>query len=95
MKITRSQHGIAAVSGLIVVVLVAAIAGVGWYVYSNNAMNKSEDGTALQQTPVSNNEAPEIKKASDIDKASEALDEQNIDKNLDTSALDEDIDSLF
>lgn len=95
MKLTRSQHGMAALTGILVVILVAAIAGVGWYVYANNQANNTESGTVIDQVPVSNDEAPQIKKTADLDEASNALDDQNVDKNLDTTALDEDIDSLF
>lgn len=95
MKAMRSQQGIAALTGILVIILVAAIAGVGLYVYTNNEANKVSDGTAIQQTPVSNEDAPEINTAADLDEAEDSLDKQDVDKSLDTSALDDDLNSLF
>jgi uncharacterized protein HemX len=89
------QRGIAALTGIMVIVVVAAIAGVGWYVYSNNALNSTEQGAAIEQPPVSKEEAPEVKESSDLDDAANALDKQDIDTKLDTTELEADINSLF
>ncbi len=94
-KLYRSQYGMAALTGILIVILVAAIAGVGWYVYTNNQTAKTEEGTAIQNAPVTKDEAPDIQRTSDLDDASRSLDKQEIDKNLDTAELDKDLNSLF
>jgi flagellar basal body-associated protein FliL len=94
-KNSRKQSGMAALTGMLVVVLVAAIAGVAWYVYSNNEAAKLDDGSASQTIVEKNEDAPEIKSTTDIDEASKDLDDQEIDKTLDTTTLDSDINSLF
>lgn len=94
-KNSRKQSGMAAVTGMLVVVLVAAIAGVGFYVYSNNESAKLDDGSLSQTIVEKNEDAPQIKNKTDIEEASKDLDSQEIDKTLDTTTLDSDINSLF
>lgn len=95
MRLHKSQHGIAALGGLVVLVLVAAIVGTGWYVYVNSQTANNESGTAIESAPVQKSDAPQITSTADLDKATETLDAQEIDANLDTSGLDEDLNSIF
>ncbi len=94
MKLHNAQQGIAALGGLLILVLVAAIAGTGWYVYTNNQTANNESGAAIENAPVGSS-VPKITTTADLDKATESLDSQDVDTELDTSALDEDLSAIF
>ena len=94
MKLHRSQTGIAALTGILVVVLVSAITAVGWYVYTNSEAGKIENSAAIESTPLTK-DVPQISKTSDLDKADKSLDSQDVDKDLDTTELDADLSSIF
>ena len=75
--------GFSAVEVLVVVVLVGIIGFVGWKVYDNGKTSNTATTAPTQQDDV-----PAVNSASDLDKAEDYLNDQDIDKQLDTSEID-------
>lgn len=82
MRIRKQQSGFTVVELVAVVVIIAAIVAVGWWVYSQrNGNDKVADTrpTSSTQSPVANNvsKAPQINSTSDLDKALQTLNQND------------------
>ena len=82
MKLRNSEKGFSIVEVGLMVAVLALIGFIGFRVWSANQDTATTETVA--QTP-SSNEAPQIKKAADLDTASKALDSRE----LDSSSLDQ------
>jgi hypothetical protein len=86
-----SQSGFAAVETVLLVVIVAAIAGIGYYVWHTH--NNVDKLTSTSETPdtinsVSTPKAPQINKASDLNRAIQVLNRTDVTaSNTDSSQL--------
>ena len=89
MSFHKNQSGFSAVELVIVLVVAGVLAFVGYTVYNRQQDNKAADN-GTNQSAVANDvpSAPEVKSTSDLDKASAALDDANLDDNSDSSQLD-------
>ncbi|HET9098262.1 MAG TPA: hypothetical protein VFN51_01450 [Candidatus Saccharimonadales bacterium] len=89
----QKQSGFAAVELVLAVVLIAAIAGVGYYVWHSHkaqptttASNTSIPG--YQSPPVTTPAAPQISQASDLNNAMQALNQTSVtSSNTDSNQL--------
>lgn len=79
------QSGFGMVGLLIVLVMVTLVIFAGWKVYESNSNKDDIDSNSLQRTD-SNNEP--IRNQEDLNKASEDLNGQDIDAELDTGEID-------
>jgi hypothetical protein len=93
MKRVR-QAGFSIVELLLVVVFVAAIAGVGYVIVKRNSDNKTNTATVkLKDTTVPS--APAVTKTSDLTKAEQTLDNTNVDAGAgDATKLDTQMNDL-
>lgn len=76
----KRNSGFSVVEGLVVVSLVILVGLVGYNLYS---MNKARSDSTAQQKAIAEQEvpaAPEIKNASDLDKAAQTLDSVDVDQ---------------
>ncbi len=94
----NNQTGFGIVEFFLSLVIVGLLGGAGYYVYDTN---KSQQTAANNQQIASKNStkgsesAPEIKKATDLDKALFALDQANPDIDLNEAAsLEKDVNNL-
>ncbi len=86
----NSKSGFAAVEGVIIVVVVAAIAVTGYYVLRNHTGTGSSNTASLNyQSPTINTpSAPQITAASDLNSAVQALNQTSISSsNVDSTQL--------
>lgn len=83
-----NNRGFSAIAGVLLIVIVAVIGGVGYYVYSQQSDSSSQEQSANTSSQ-SSDDVPDVKTKEDLDKASDYLDSTNVDKQVDTSALDE------
>lgn len=92
MSFRKNNAGFSAVELVIILVVVSALAFVGYMVYSRQQADKAADG-GTSQSAVANDvpAAPEIESADDLDKASATLDDINLDDNGDQSQLDSEL----
>lgn len=91
---TQHQRGFSAVEVVIAVLVVAAVAGTGYLAYSRIQNNKSPAATE-QTAEDTAQDAPTIDDASDLDRASQALDETDIDASTaDSAELDGEVSSF-
>ena len=97
MKIRKNQLGVAAVEGLLILVILVLIGLVGYKVtqtrnsvdQSNNVIDSQTTGQTVQDS------VPAINNAADLNKASQALDKVNPDDSgADSSSLDQNTASL-
>ena len=92
-KVTLDQKGVAHILlALVVLVVVAAIAFAAWRVLSGNSSDKGTDTTTAETVA---DEPDAITSQADVDGASRALDEVNIDEDLDSSEFEADINDLL
>lgn len=95
MNFRKNQSGFSVVELVIILAIVSAIAFVGYTVYNRQQDNKAVDGgdSSTSQSAVANDvpSAPEVKSASDLDKASATLDNANLDDDNDSSQLDSEL----
>ncbi|HSX27154.1 MAG TPA: hypothetical protein VLG25_00025 [Patescibacteria group bacterium] len=94
MKYQKNSLGFAAVEGILIAVILAAIGLVGWKVYSTkNSTDEINSNTAavLQQPASSTADVPSINKTSDLDKAEQALNQYDStpQDNSDSGQLDQ------
>ena len=89
----QSQSGFAAVELIVFVLLLAAIVGVGYYVWNSHKTSPSTATTTgtssnYQSPPTTVPTAPQVNKASDLSSAMAALNQTNITANsTDSSQL--------
>jgi hypothetical protein len=79
------------VSHLIVVLAVVVLGAVGFASYRVVQMNKpaTQDAAVAAKTPA------KIQSKADLEKASKSLDDENVDQTLDSSQLDDDLNSML
>lgn len=93
----NKQVGFSAIEAIIVVAILAVLAGVGYWVFtresddtdqSATSSQASEEDTTVPKTPV-------VEEASDLDSASQALDDSDLDAGAtDNSQLDTQLDGF-
>ena len=84
-----------AVLGLVLIVLLVGVIGfAGWTVYSNSKDDTNSTATS-EQVAADETAEQTINTASDIDTSTQELDSADIDSQLDTSGLDEDINAVL
>ena len=89
------QRGFSAVEMVVVVVIVAALVAIGYVVYQRMNNNDKSPTAAEQTTSSKTPSSPSVDKASDLDSASKALDDTNLDAGAsDNSAIDKDLNSF-
>lgn len=76
MRRNNQQSGFSAVEIIIVIVIVAVMGFLGYTFYNNYTDKAAKDTTAAE---VETKEAPTITTSSDLDKASTAMDDSNLD----------------
>ena len=101
MPLSKKPNGFAFIEALVIITVVALIAVVGFKVYENRSTDTSQANasqtstkTTASQTPLSTgvSTVPEINSSSDLDKASQTLDQNDptTANNADTAQLDKD-----
>ncbi|MHB1864784.1 MAG: hypothetical protein ACYCPS_01290 [Candidatus Saccharimonadales bacterium] len=85
----QSQSGIAVVELVVAVVLVAAVIGVGLYVWHSHNKNSSSTTSSVYHSPTTSTPpAPQINNASDLNSALSALNQTSVNSsNVDSSQL--------
>ncbi|MBP7820608.1 hypothetical protein KA025_00625 [Candidatus Saccharibacteria bacterium] len=91
MNSFNNQKGFSVLVTLLVVVVIGAVGFAGWQVYSKQQTNK--DSVTQTQTP--SNASPTLNSAQDVDKAQKNLDNANINSDLDSSSIDNDLNSIL
>ncbi len=92
---SHKERGFSVIEGIIAVVVVAAIGVTGYFAY-NRMQSASKTPSASDQaqkavTPT----APSVSKSTDLDKASQALDQTNVDASTtDATELDTQLNSF-
>lgn len=86
----RAQNGIAHLGILLLVLVIAAIAFIGYKVWSNRSTADSSAGTASSQQP-----GQAINTEADLNQAESNLNNQNIDNALNPDSFDQDTQSLL
>ena len=83
----RNQRGFSAVEAVIIVFVVLALGIAGWFVFTRMQHKQSGAPTTTEQTTDATTPAtPTIQDASDLDSATKALDDTNVDATTDDSA---------
>lgn len=82
----NNQTGFAHIGILVLVVIIAAVAFVGWRVYEKSL--DTNEAPATTQTENQSSEPPEVNNADDLEDAENYVNEQDIDGQLDTSEID-------
>ena len=88
-----SQKGFALFESLVIVGVIAIVAVAGWNIYQRQQKNGSISSTTEKTVKVVPG-APAIASVGDLDKASQALDQTQIDTVSDTAQLDSDLASF-
>ena len=89
IKTRFSQKGFSAVEVVLLLVIVAMLGGVGWYVL--NANKEADDGYSSTSSSVpapSVEDVPDVNNANDLTEAENYLNDTNIDQQLDTGDID-------
>lgn len=93
MKAKSNQKGFGAVEGLLTLVILGLIGGVGYYVYSANKPDNSQQTAA--PSAKNSSDAPEIKNTEDLDKASKSLDDSTNENDVnEAKALETEVTNL-
>jgi hypothetical protein len=92
MRISTQQKGFGALGVLLVIVIVAIIGFVGYRVAS---VQKSVSTDSIGSGVVPTSTIPTITKKADLDKATNTVNQAQLDKDLDSSKLDQDLNSLL
>lgn len=92
MSFRKNQSGFSVVELVIILLVVGALAFVGYMVYNRQqddktTVNDTSQSVATDDVP----SAPEIKTTGDLDKASATLDQVDVDSNNDSSQLDSEL----
>ncbi|HSW78608.1 MAG TPA: hypothetical protein VLF88_01130 [Candidatus Babeliales bacterium] len=88
----RLQSGFAHQGILLLVIVVAIITAIGYKVASDQN-NKANNSVTAGSTAVP--EGPVIKTTADLDKATQALNSEDVDGNLNPDSLDQDVQSML
>ena len=88
-----SQKGFALFETLLIVSVVAIVALAGWNIYERQQKN-GFGGNTIEKTVKVVPGAPAVATASDLDKATQTLDQTQIDTATDTAQLDSDLASF-
>ena len=88
-----SQRGFALFEGLAIAGVAAIVALAGWNIYQQQQTNGSTT-ISSEKTVKLVPEAPAVASVSDLDKASQTLDQTQIDSVSDTAQLDKDLASF-
>jgi hypothetical protein len=88
----KLQTGFAHQGLLLLVIVIGIITAIGYKVASDQN-NKANNSVTASSTAVP--EGPVIKTASDLDKATQALNNEDVDSNLNPDSLDQDVNSLL
>ncbi len=88
------QRGFALFEGLAIAGVVAIVALAGWNIYQQQQTNGSTTTISSEKTVKVVPKAPDVASVSDLDKASQALDQTQIDTVSDTAQLDKDLASF-
>lgn len=83
----NKQKGFALVEILLVLIVVAIIGALGYTMYNQYVVKPSTDTTTANVQP--KDALPEVKNGSDLTKAETAINNIDIDKAVDTSAISE------
>jgi Prokaryotic N-terminal methylation motif len=86
MSDQSKQRGFSAVEAVVAVVIVLAVVAAGWFVFDR--MQGDEPETTTTTTPP----APDVNETGDLDSATKALDDTNLDvSSQDASELDQEL----
>jgi hypothetical protein len=88
----KLQTGFAHQGLLLLVIVIGIITAIGYKVASDQN-NKANNSVTASSTAVP--EGPVIKTSSDLDKATQALNNEDVDSNLNPDSLDQDVNSLL
>ena len=95
MSLRKNQAGFSIVEGLLLLIIVAALAGVGYFVYNQQqdkqaGVNQTSYVAKEDQVP----EAPQVETAADLDNADKTIDQVNLDEDSENSELDRELNSF-
>lgn len=82
------NKGFTIVEIVLVLFLMVAVGGVGYYVWKSNQTASNSNTTNTSESVAESDEVPEIKNSGDLKEAETYLDQTDIDKQLDTSDID-------
>lgn len=88
-----NQRGFALFEVVAIFGVLAIVALAGWNIYQRSQKNgavSSSSASAIKPVPL----APAVTTTSDLDKASQTLDQTSLDSNADTAQLDKDLASF-
>ncbi len=92
---SRQQRGFSVVEAVIAVVVVAAIGVTGYWAYSRMQTASKTPSASEQTQKATTPAAPTVSDSNDLDKASQALDQTNLDASTtDTTQLDTEVNSF-
>lgn len=86
-----TQRGFAILETLIIVGVIAMVAAAGWYIYQRQQKNDSASTASTSETIEVVPTAPAVTTAGDLDKATQTLDQTQLDTTADTAQLDKDL----
>lgn len=92
MKIINNNSGFSLIPVLLLIAIVAITGFVGWRVYDTQ---KTSDNSSLSTPTTSQASEQPINTKADIDKEQNTLDSSNIDSDLDTTTISQDINNLL
>lgn len=87
MKLNKSQKGFGLIEILLTVVVVSLVGFIIWTFYQKQA--DKQNGSESNSSQAQQEQVPEINNSQDLEKAEESLQSTEIDKQLDTSEIDE------
>ena len=93
MKTINNNSGFSIIPVLLLVVVVAIAGFVGWRVY--DTQNTTKNNTNLSTPATKQSTEQPIKSKADLEKDQSALDSSNVDGDLDTTAISQDLNNLL
>lgn len=84
----KDSKGFSLVEIILVIFLIVAVGGVGYYVWNENQTTTKSNVSGNSKSVAETDQAPEVKSSSDLKEAEIYLDQTDIDKQLDTSEID-------
>lgn len=94
-RMVRNMKGFAAASLILVLLLVGVVGFAGWFIYQNNLESPKDSQVTTQEDSVPSSASVPIKSSADIDSAISELESTPVDDDLDTTQIDEDINSVL